>query len=517
MQQKLIRSSLIFSVMTFLSRILGFVRDMVAAYIFGAGPQYDAFLLAFRIPNLMRRLFAEGAFSQAFVPVLSAYKVQRTHVEIRQFIGRVAGCLGLVVFLVSVLGMIGAPWIIKLFAPGFQQGTNKILLAIEMLRITFPYIFFISLTALVGGILNAYGRFGAAAVTPIFLNISMIVASVCLTKFFVVPEKALAWGVCAGGVIQFGFLIGFLKHDNLLVMPHIYWRDPGVRRILALMVPAVFGASINQINILVDTLFASFLPNGSISWLYYADRLMEFPLGIFGVGFATVILPSLSRLHAAQQQAEFSKTLDSGIRAVLLVGVPAMLGLYLLAGPLLATLFQSGRFLASDVIMSSKSLMAYALAVVGIMLSKMLSSAFYACHDIKTPVRISAVILVLNIVLISVFIGPLAHAGLALATSLSSLINAGILWLLLIKKGLYKPQFGWLVFLGRLFVANSAFCAGLKLCVPDLSVWLTWSNLQRVYWLLPIIIVSMMVYIVVLLISGFRWQDFVWRDSSNSK
>jgi putative peptidoglycan lipid II flippase len=274
------------------------------------------------------------------------------------------------------------------------------------------------------------------------------------------------------------------------------------------MVPAIFGAAVNQINILIDTLFASFLPSGSISWLYYSDRLMEFPLGIFGVGFATVILPNLSRLHAAKATEEFSATLDLGIRCVLVVGVPAMLGLYLLAGPLLATLFQSGKFLDNDVIMSSQSLMAYALAVVGIMLSKMLSSAFYACHDIKTPVRISVIILISNVVLIGMLISPLAHAGLALATSISSLLNAVILWSMLLKKKIYRLQTGWRIFLLRLFGANAALCLVVTMITPKLSTWMSWGTQDRVYWLVPIVIVSILVYIGALFICGLRPRDF---------
>jgi putative peptidoglycan lipid II flippase len=342
----------------------------------------------------------------------------------------------------------------------------------------------------------------------------MIIASLYLVGFFTVPEKALAWGVCAGGLVQFMFLIGFLKQDKLLVRPSICWQDPGVRRVLTLMLPAIFGAAVNQINILVDTLFASFLPSGSISWLFYADRLMEFPLGMFGVGFATVILPNLSRLHAADNKTEFSATLDLGIRCVLLVGVPAMLGLYLLAGPLLATLFQSGKFSVHDVIMSSRSLMGYSLAVVGIMLSKMLSSAFYACRDIKTPVRISVVILISNVVLISILIFPLAHAGLALATSLSSILNAVILWSMLVKKGLYQMQAGWRLFLFRLGAASLALWVTVTMVVPELDKWVNCSTRVRVSWLVPIIVLSVIVYFGVLFISGLRPRDFTVKHCS---
>jgi putative peptidoglycan lipid II flippase len=507
MKYHLIKSSGIFGLMTFFSRILGLVRDMVTAYVFGAGPGYDAFILALRIPNLMRRLFAEGAFSQAFVPIISTYKQQQEHAQVSQFISRVSGALGIVVLSVSVIGMCGAPLIIKLFAPGFTYGSTKMNLAIDMLRITFPYIFFISLTALIGSILNAYGRFGAAAFTPIFLNVCMIIASLYCVHLFVVPEKALAWGVCLGGIVQFVFLLGFLRRDNLLVWPSLCWQDPGVKKILTLMAPAIFGASVNQINIMIDTLFASFLPNGSISWLYYSDRLMEFPLGIFGVGFATVILPNLSRLHAAKAKEEFSATLDLGIRCVLIVGIPATLGLYFLAGPLLATLFQSGKFSVNDVIMSSHSLMAYALAVVGIMLSKMLSSAFYACQNIKTPVRISVVILISNVVLISIFIYPLKHAGLALATSLSSILNAAILLVILHRKKLYQLQPGWQLFLLRLVVANISLCFAIKAVTPSLNEWVIWSTRTRVYWLIPIVVLGILVYIGVLFMCGLRLRD----------
>lgn len=495
--------------MTLLSRILGLIRDMVAAYVFGTSVGYDAFLVANRIPNLMRRLFAEGAFSQAFVPTLSAYRQQQGRAEVLQFISKVTGGLSLVLLLVTIAGVLGAPLLLKLFAPGFKAGSSKTLMAITMLRITFPYIFFISLTALVGGVLNAYGYFAAAAITPIFLNISMITASLCARQFFAIPELALAWGVFWGGIIQLVFLLYFLAKSKLLVWPSIDWQAPGVKRVLTLMVPAIFGASINQINIMVDTFFASFLPSGSISWLFYADRLMEFPLGIFGVGFATVILPNLSRLHTINAKAEFSLALDLGIRCVLLIGVPAMLGLYFLAGPLLATLFQSGKFVANDVVMSSNSLMAYSLAVIGIMLSKILSSAFYACHDIKTPVRISIIILIANILLISVLILPLAHVGLALATSLSAILNAGILWYQLIKKNLYQLQAKWQLFLLRLISANVILSIVLKIFTPNLAKWMVWGVKTKLCWLIPLVGGGIFVYIGVLLLSGLRPRDFI--------
>lgn len=514
MSYNLAKSSLTFSFMTLLSRVLGFVRDMVAAFIFGAGPGYDAFVLSFRIPNLLRRLFAEGAFSQAFVPVLSEYQATRGEGEVKDFINHVSGNLASVLLVVTVVGILTAPWIIYGFAPGFVLGGERQVLAIEMLRLTFPYIFFISLTAFAGSILNTHQKFAASAFTPVLLNISLIVASCFIAPHMQCPELALAWGVLIAGVVQLGFQVPFLIKINALPRPQINWRDPAVRRVLILMPPAIFGAAISQITLLVDSWFASFLVIGSISWLYYADRLMEFPLGIIGVGLATVILPSLSKYHAKGDREQFNNTLDWGLRCVLLIGIPAALGLFMLAGPLIATLFYSGKFIGKDVVMTQQCLMAYALAVIGIMVAKIFSSAFYATQNIKTPVKISMGILVVNVTLNASLINLYAHVGLALATSITAVINAlclGYKW-----HAMHKLNFsdGWYHFVGQLFVANLGMFLFLYALRYDLNVWLNWQRSYRVIMLSGLVTGGGLIYVSILLLTGVRPRQFVLRAAT---
>lgn len=513
MGTNLAKSSITFSVMTFLSRILGFVRDVVAAAVFGAGPGYDAFVLSFRIPNLMRRLFAEGAFSQAFVPVLSEAQTKQSPEEVKTFINHIAGNLALILAIVTILGVICAPLFIYLFAPGFEADGTRHDLATAMLRVTFPYIFFISLTALCGGILNTHGKFAVPAFTPVLLNISLILASCFIAPLMQNPEMALAWGVLLAGILQLVFQVPFLLRMGIMPRPKINWSDPAVRKVLILMPPAIFGAAISQITLLVDSLFASFLVSGSISWLYYADRLMEFPLGIIGVGLATVILPSLARHHANSARHEFDRTLDWSIRCTILIGVPAMLGLFFLAGPLVATLFQSGKFTDHDVIMTQQCLMAYALAVIGIMLAKIFSSAFYATRDIKTPVRISVFILGVNVLLNAVLINHLAHVGLALATSLTSLINTALLYRKWRQIHSFKFQPGWNTFIFRVVLASSCLIALLYAFTPNVDVWLEWSRMQRVVSLVPLVLGGGAVYGGVLLLLGVRPREFALRGA----
>lgn len=497
--------------MTFLSRILGFVRDMVAAYMFGASPGYDAFVLSFRIPNLMRRLFAEGAFSQAFVPVLSEYQTNKSPEEVHEFVNHITGNLMLILSLVTVIGMVCAPLFIYLFAPGFDPSGPRHELASAMLRLTFPYIFFISLTALAGSLLNTHGKFGIPAFTPVLLNISLIVAACWLAPHMQNPEMALAWGVLLAGIAQLLFQIPFLLKMGLLPRPRINWRDLAVRRVLILMPPAIFGAAIYQITLLVDSLFASFLVPGSISWLYYADRLMEFPLGMIGVGLTTVILPSLSRQHSRGATQEFAKTLDWGVRCVLLIGVPAMLGLFFLAGPLITTLFQSGKFTSHDVLMTTQCLMAYALAVLGIMLAKIFSSAFYATQNIKTPVRISIFILISNVALNSILIHNFAHVGLAMATSLSSLLNATLLYRKWRQIHVFTLQPGWNLFVLRITAASIGMVLFLWFITPHVDAWLEWSRMLRVVNLTLLIAGAGVIYAGVLLTLGVRPREFALR------
>lgn len=500
----LLRSSAVVSVMTLLSRVLGMVRDMVVAAYFGSSPAADAFFIAFKIPNFMRRLFAEGAFAQAFVPVLSEYRTRCTFEEVRHLVDRVAGTLGVVLMGLTALGMLGAPFIISVFAPGFHDDPAKVQLAGELLRITFPYLLMISLTAFCGGILNTYGRFAVPAFTPVLLNISMIGATLFLTPYFAQPITALAWGVFIAGVAQLLFQLPFLLHIRLLPVPRPAWRDPGVRRILGLMVPALFGVSVSQINLLLDTVLASFLQSGSVSWLYYADRLSELPLGAFGIAIGTVILPSLSRQHASEDPKTFSKTLDWALRMVLLVGVPAALALAILSEPLIASLFHYGAMKESDVVQSANALEAYALGVLAFMLIKSLAPGYFARQDMKTPVKIAVQCMIANMAFNLVLIWPLEHVGLALSTSLSSMLNTVLLLWGLHKAGVYRPEPGWALFMLRLLGGCAAMTAFVVWLNAPSAEWFAWGWQQRAWQLSLLVGGGVLAFVVALGVLGLR-------------
>jgi len=511
MSKKLVKSTATVSGMTLLSRILGFIRDMVVARIFGAGLGTDAFFVAFKIPNFMRRLFAEGAFSQSFVPVLSEYKTQCEHDEVKRLADDVAGTFGAILLLITIIGVLAAPLLIAVFAPGFLDEPGKYDLATEMLRFTFPYIFFISLTAFAGGILNTYGRFGVPAFTPVLLNLVLISCALWLAPQMDEPIMALAWGVFFAGMAQLLFQFPFLAKLKLLPRPRFNRKSEGVQKIKTLMIPAIFGSSVAQINLLLDTLIASFLVTGSVTWLYFSDRLVEFPLGVFGIALATVILPNLSKQHAASSTEAFSRTLDWALRWVLIVGTPAMVGLFLLAGPMLATLFQYGAFSQHDVEMASRSLMAYSFGLMGFILVKVLSPGFFARQDTKTPVKIGIIAMVANMVMNLILVFPLAHAGLALATSLSAFLNAFLLFRVLRREGVYKPESGWLKLMLQVLLANLAMATLLWWGASDLQAWFAWSGWQRSMQLLLWIAAGAVLYFAVLLLSGVKFRQ-LWQQ-----
>lgn len=490
--------------MTMISRVFGFIRDMVTASLFGASASFDAFTVAFKIPNFMRRLFAEGSFSQAFVPVLAEYQKQKSADEVKQFINAMSGTLGFTLLMVTILGVVGAPWIVKVFSPGFSQSGERFDLAVTMLRITFPYLMLISLTAFSGAILNTYSRFWVAAFTPIFLNLSMIGAAFYLSPQFTKPIIGLAWGVFIAGVVQLLFQWPFLKNLRLIPRPRVNFRDAGVIRVLKLMIPALFGVSVGQINLLVDTLFASLLVIGSLSWLYYSDRLMEFPLGVFGVAISTVILPHLSRHHATQSQEFFSLTLDWALRAVLLIAIPAAVVLCLMSGPMLSTLFQYHTFRGEDVLMARKSLSAFAIGIAPFMLVKVLASGFYAKQDLRTPVRIGVIAMLANIVFNCSLIIPLAHAGIALSTSLAAIVNSSCLFYFLRKHGLYQPREGWALFAIRLTIANLVLATWLWWGTDNINVWISHPALWRIGQLSYLLISAVIIYFVALWLTGIR-------------
>ncbi len=497
---------------TFLSRILGLVRDLVVARVFGADAATDAFFVAFKIPNFMRRLFAEGTFSMALVPVLHTYKEQQGAPAIKGFVDDMAGTLGALLLLITTLGILIAPLLILAFAPGFGADSAQFDLATLMLRLTLPYVFFITLTAFAGGILNTYERFGVPAFTPVFLNIILIACAFWLAPHLTQPILALAWGVLLAGIVQLAFQLPFLRRLGLLPRPRFNLRDPGIRQVFKRMGPAILGVSVGQISLLLNTLLASLLATGSISWLYYSDRLMEFPLGLLAVGLGTVILPRLSRRHAANDPEAFSGTLDWALRLVLLLGVPAAIGLLTLSGPLMATLFHSAEFGATDVAMAARSLMAYALGVIGFTAIKVLVPAYYARHDIKTPVRMAVIALTVGLIGNLVLMVPLGHAGLALGTTLAASVNAGLLLRGLLCEGIYRPLGGWRPLLIKGLTASLVMGTTILLGVGSTADWVVMGAGERIWHLTLWMLIGACVYGVVLGATGIRPRDLLRRD-----
>ena len=494
--------------MTFVSRILGFVRDAAIARVFGAGAATDAFFVAFKLPNLLRRVFAEGAFSQAFVPILAEYRNRRGETETRDLVDHVTTLLALVLLLVTVLGVLAAPVIVYLSAPGFAANPVKFRTTIDLLRITFPYIFFISLTSLAGGILNTWSRFSVPAFTPTLLNLSFILFALVLVPYFDPPILALAWAVLFGGLLQLGFQLPFLRRIGMLPRLRLDWRDAGVWRVMRQMGPAIFGVSIGQISLLINTVFASFLVTGSVSWLYYADRLMEFPTGVLGVALGTILLPSLARSHADGTTGEFSQLLDWGLRLTLLLAVPATVALAVLSVPLVATLFHHGAFDAHDVEMTRQALVAYSVGLLGLILVKVLAPGFYARQNIRTPVKIALLTLAATQLMNLAFIWPFRHAGLALSIGLGACVNAALLYAKLRQHRIYLPNKGWAKFLWRLAAAAMVLGVSLWLIAGPDSSWLQGSIMTRALRLTGLVAAGVVIYFGALWALGFRVADF---------
>jgi putative peptidoglycan lipid II flippase len=501
--------------MTLISRFLGLVRDVVLAG-FGANAGMDAFFVAFKIPNFLRRLFAEGAFSQAFVPIISEYKEQRTQAAVQDLVNKVAGTLAGILSLVAIVGVLASPVLVTIFAPGFlYRDIAQFELAAQLLRLTFPYILFVSLVAFAAGILNTFGRFAAASLAPVWLNVVMIGAALLVAPQLEQPVLALAGGVFVAGLVQLLFLLPSLQRIRLMPRPRWGLRDEGVRRIMKLMLPGILGSSVAQINLLFDTLIASFLVAGSVSWLYYSDRLVEFPLGVFAIALSTVILPSLSRSHANESTDEFSGTLDWGLRLVLLIGIPSALGLFILGRPMITTLFMYRDFTAADVDMAGLSLMAYAIGLPAFMLIKVLAPGFYSRKDPRTPVRIAIIALVTNMVLNLLFVVPMVqlgvsgpHAGLALATSIAAYVNAGLLFRALYRDRFYRPRPGWRRFALQMLLAAALMVAVLVWGMPALAEWIAWDVANRVAYLLLWVAIGALAYFVGLRLSGLRFSAF---------
>lgn len=510
----LLKSGAIVSSMTMLSRVLGLVRDILFARFFGAGGDADAFYVAFKIPNFLRRLFAEGAFAQAFVPVLSEYRETGTLAAVRHFIDRVAGCLGLSLISIVIVVVVFSPAVTAIFGSGFlfRGESDKFWLTSDLVKITFPYLFLVSMTGFAGAILNSYDRFAVPALTPVILNMCLIAAAAFVSPYFDRPVFALAWGVFVAGILQLAVQLPFLARLSLLPKPKVDWKDESVRKVLRLMAPAMFGVSISQINLTLDTVLASFLIDGSITWLYFSDRLIELPLGVFGVGIATVILPNLSRKFASSND-QFSATIEWGIRMILLIGVPATIALVLLAEPILMTLFQYDQMQLRDIQMSTLSLRAYALGLSAFMLIKVLASAYFSRQDTRTPVKIGVIAMVANMALNLLFVLPLmwlwniGHVGLALATTCSAYLNMSMLYRGLRRQGVIELGEGWPLYFARLGFASIAMALVLlwlqaqQPAYAELGVW------ARVSLLSALVFVGGLVYLLALMATGLRLRD----------
>ena len=515
MNRGFLRSTSVVGGLTLLSRISGLVRDMVYSHAFGAGTLMDAFLVAFKIPNFLRRLTAEGAFSQAFVPVISEYRVRRTPEEVRQLVSSVSGTLGAALFVVTAIGVIAAPLLVLVFAPGFTQDAGRYALTVDMLRLTFPYIFFMSLVALASGVLNSYGRFAVPAFTPVLLNVVMIVFASVIAPGTARPGIALAAGVFVAGLVQLLLQLPALRAIAMLPLPRWGWSHGGVRRIGRLMLPGIFGSSVAQISLLLDTLIASFLATGSIAWMYYADRLVEFPLGVFSIALATVILPGLSSHHATDDRGQFASTLDWALRLTATIVVPAAVGLAVLAAPLTATIFGYGEFDARDVGMSAYALMAYSFGLLGFSLVKVLAPGYFARQDTRTPVKVGVIALVANqafnvAVVVPAHLAGFAapHALLALSTGLSAALNALLLYRGLRRTGVYVPSARWRRLLPQVLGASVAMAAFLWWAAGEWSAWPGMVATERLLRLVACVAGGGAVYFVTLFVLGARPGDF---------
>ncbi|WP_171478468.1 murein biosynthesis integral membrane protein MurJ [Acinetobacter wuhouensis] len=503
------RSTFIVSAMTMLSRVLGLVRDMVLLNVFGAGKDFDTFVVAFRIPNFFRRLFAEGAFSQAFIPVLTEYKTTKLHAEVQILISRVFGCLLTVMSLLTLFCMIAAPVILYVYAPGFHNDPAKFDLAVDMFRLTIPYLMFMSLTAFASSILNSYGSFASPAFSPVLLNVAMIAGAWWLAPHMAAPIMALGWAVVAAGVLQLAIQIPELWNKKLLIPPKVDFKHEGVDRILKLMLPALFGVSVTQINLLLNTIWASFMQDGSVSWLYSAERMTELPLGLIGVAIGTVILPSLSMSKAEQDQAKFRRMMDWAARVIFLVGIPASIALFMLSTPIIQALFQHGAFDARDTQMTAMALQCMSGGVLAFMLIKVFAPGFYAIQDTKTPVRVGLMAVAANAILNVIFIGifklidwQAEHMALAIASSGSALVNAGMLYFYLHKKDIFRFGAHWKKLFIQYAIANAvmivALWIGLTWYKGDVSQWI------RILEVVGLCVLGVFAYAVALLATGFR-------------
>jgi putative peptidoglycan lipid II flippase len=508
----LLKSLSTVSAMTLLSRITGLARESLKAVAFGAGLQMDAFEAAFRLPNILRRLFAEGAFSQAFVPILAEYKQRFGEEGTRDLVGKVGAVLAVTLIALSVLGVLAAPWLVYLLASGFARTPGKVELTAQLIRIMFPYILFVSLVSLAGGVLNTYRRFAIPAFTPVLLNLAVIGAAVFMAPHFDPPIVALAWGVAIGGVAQLALQVRPLMKLGMLSLPRVSWRDEGVRRVLKAMGPAVLGVSAAQISALVNTQLAAYLGNGRISWITYADRLMEFPSALLGVALATVLLPNLSRHYHDKNPAQYRELMDWGLRLAVMLSLPAALALAVLSVPLIATLYQYGRFTVNDLWQTQAALLGYSLGLLGLIAVKILAPGFYARQDLRTPVRCAFITLLVSQTLAVILMFRIGHAGLTLAISVGALLNAALLYRAMRRESFYTPLPGWASFLGRVALALAVMGLVLWWAAGSSEFWISsglWSKAGR---LALVIAAGAVAYFGTLWLLGFRFAHYNRRE-----
>jgi len=503
------RSTVIVSAMTMLSRVLGLVRDVVLLNVFGAGKDFDTFVVAFRIPNFFRRLFAEGAFSQAFIPVLTEYKTSRTHAEVQILISRVFGCLATFMTTLTMIAIIAAPVIMYIYAPGFHGDEAKFALATDMFRLTIPYLLFMSLTAFASSILNSYGSFSTPAFAPVLLNVAMIAGALWLTPYMAEPIMALGWAVIIAGILQLAIQIPELWRKNLLIPPKVDFKHEGVDRIMKLMLPALFGVSVTQINLLLNTVWASFMQDGSVSWLYSAERMTELPLGLIGVAIGTVILPSLSTQHTEKNPEKFRGMMDWAAKVIVLVGLPASIALFMLSTPIIQALFERGQFTFEDTQMTALALQCMSGGVIAFMLIKVFAPGFYAQQDTRTPVRVGLMAVASNAILNVIFIGffklihwEAEHMALALASTGSAMVNAGLLYFYLHQRNIFRFGAHWKKIFMQFMFANVVMIAALAYALSwyngDVSQWM------RVLEVLILCVVGVVAYLAALVAAGFR-------------
>ena len=502
----MLASSGIVSFWTFISRILGLARDIVFTSLLGAGVALDTYVVITKIPNVFRRIFAEGAFNQAFVPVLSEYKENKTEGEVKNLINNVFGMLSSLILIITIIIVFFAPFFILFFAPGFYVEPIKRELATDILRITFPYLFFVSLVALSGSIMNTFGKFSIPALTPVFYNLILVCFALWIAPLYELPVYAIAWGMFSAGVLQLFIQVYPLIKLNLLPRFSLDLNHPGVRKILYLMIPGVIAGGVSQLNMLVDTILASFLPTGSPTWLYVSDRLMQLPLGIFAIAIGTVLLPRLSSLHQSEDTREFSKTMDWSIRLVVLISVPSIIGLVLLSQPIILTLFERGEFMSHDTFKSSLSLIALALGLMAFMLIKVLTPGFFARQNPKTPVKVALASMLLNVFLawILAFYFGLNHVGLAIASSISAYFTITILLFILLKNKIYKLERGWVIFLSRIGVSSLVMTSVVYFLNFDIVHWRGLDQIDRFINLFGILIFSAFSYFGSLWLLGLR-------------